>query len=338
MRPSLLPRLVNGPFEDPALFIRILFKNRAILFDLGDIQALSTRDILKISHVFVTHTHMDHFIGFDRLLRIFLGRNKKLHLFGPRGFIRNVEGKLSAYQWNLVENFTHQLSIEVTEVTGERMTSQVYDCRDRFQPRQAPEDDSASSCLLKEPGLSVYAVALDHRIPCLGLCIEEAFHINIKKDALTAMDLVPGPWIQTFKQALFENRPLETPIRIPRKNTVHQLSIGALRDKIAIISPGQKISYITDVRYTQANVDPIIHLATGSDHMFIESAFMEKDRDVALRKYHLTAKQAGRIAALAQAKKMTPFHFSPRYTGDACLLEAEARESYNEVRNAPGQP
>jgi hypothetical protein len=31
MRPSLLPRLVNGPFEDPALFIRFLFENRMSL-------------------------------------------------------------------------------------------------------------------------------------------------------------------------------------------------------------------------------------------------------------------------------------------------------------------
>ena len=99
MRPSLLPHLVNGPFEDPALFIRFLFENRAIMFDLGDIHALSTRDILKLTHVFVTHTHMDHFAGFDRLLRIFLGREKQLHLFGPRGFIRNIEGKLGGYQW-----------------------------------------------------------------------------------------------------------------------------------------------------------------------------------------------------------------------------------------------
>jgi ribonuclease Z len=88
------PRLVNGPFEDPGLFIPLQFERRAILFDLGDLSRLPPRDLLKISHVFVTHTHMDHFIGFDQLLRCILGREKDLFLYGPIGFIGNVEGTL----------------------------------------------------------------------------------------------------------------------------------------------------------------------------------------------------------------------------------------------------
>ena len=330
MRPSLLPRLVNGPFEYPALFIRFLFENRAIMFDLGDIHALSTRDILKLTHVFVTHTHMDHFAGFDRLLRIFLGREKQLHLFGPQGFIRNIEGKLGGYQWNLAENFTNSFSIIATEVRANHQVSMTYHCQDRFLPTRESSEMPFESRLLQEPSFTVSTAILDHSIPCLALSVKENFHINIKNDALKALGLKPGPWIQTFKQVLFENKPPETILDIPSAETMQRFSLGALGDKIAIITPGQKISYVTDILYSSANVDKIVAIAKESDQLYIEAAFLDIDRDVALQKYHLTTKQAGEIAALCNAKKMVPFHYSPRYTGHAHQMESEAIRAFNE--------
>jgi ribonuclease Z len=49
MRPLLHPSLVNGRSGDPALYIETLFERRAILFDLGDITALSPRKVQRLS-------------------------------------------------------------------------------------------------------------------------------------------------------------------------------------------------------------------------------------------------------------------------------------------------
>ncbi len=81
----LHPHLLNQPFGDPALYVELKGERSALLFDLGDITTLRAGKILKISRVFVSHMHMDHFIGFDHLLRLFLARDATLRVYGPRG-------------------------------------------------------------------------------------------------------------------------------------------------------------------------------------------------------------------------------------------------------------
>ncbi|MCF8026003.1 MAG: hypothetical protein K9J79_05245 [Desulfobacteraceae bacterium] len=85
---------------------------------------------------------------------------------------------------------------------------------------------------------------------------------------------------------------------------------------------------MTDAAYHEENKRRIAELAADADHLFIEAAFLEKDRDIAARKKHLTAAQAGRVAAEAGAKRFTLFHFSPRYSGGYRELEKEAEEAF----------
>src|SRR5688572_27162298 len=115
MRPLFHPTLVNGPTGDPVVYIDCLFQHRALLFDLGDIQQLPPRKILRVSDVFVSHAHMDHFMGFDWLLRVCLGRGLSIRLYGPPGFVDQVGHRLRAYTWNLVEGYDTDLTLEVTE-------------------------------------------------------------------------------------------------------------------------------------------------------------------------------------------------------------------------------
>jgi ribonuclease Z len=334
MRPWLHPRLINGPFDDPGLYISFIFEKYAILFDLGEIESLSSRDILKISHVFVSHTHMDHFSGFDRLLRLFLGRNKTLSLYGPEGFIGNITGKLAGYSWNLLDRYENSFSLNITEIHPDRQIRCRFSCRNRFLPETPVIEIPFNAVLAESPGWIISTAILDHGIPCLAFSIQEKFHVNIKKDRLEALGLEVGPWIMNFKQALFAGNDPSTIFQVndakrPDRHVFYEL--GWLSNEIAAITPGQKITYITDVVFSKANIENIVDLAYGSDHLFIEAAFLESHRHIAEDKYHLTAWQAGTLAAMAEARQFTIFHYSPRYTGQEELLIEEANRAYNQM-------
>jgi ribonuclease Z len=82
------------------------------------------------------------------------------------------------------------------------------------------------------------------------------------------------------------------------------------------------------VVYGRSNNEKIIEFVRDSDHLFMEAAFLDRDHETARQKYHLTARQAGELAARAGARQLNVFHFSPRYLGQETLLYEEALDAY----------
>ncbi|KFI22784.1 ribonuclease Z [Nitrosococcus oceani] len=334
MKPLLQPLVVNDPFDDPVLYLDFLFQKRALLFDLGDIRALPPRKILRISDIFISHTHMDHFADFDWLLRLVLRREKKIRLFGPPGFIDQLEHKLKAYSWNLVHNYDNNLVFIATELHPNAASRQaLFRCQRAFsREHQENNSDLPPSVLIAEPAFRVRTAILDHGIPCLGFTIEENQHIHIWKNRLQALSLPVGPWLHDLKRAILTQQPDDTPIRIWRqengKKYQKYLPLGLLKRQISRTSPGQKISYIVDIRYSRSNCQKIVELIQGSHLLFIETTFLHKDAEMAAEKQHLTARQAGWIAREAGVKKLVPINFSPRYSDRRQTLVTEAQEAF----------
>lgn len=328
MRPIVTTELVNGSFGDPALYLDFRFEKRALLFDLGELGALPPKKILRLSDVFVSHAHMDHFAGFDRLLRVCLGRGTALRLYGPPGFLDRVEHKLAAYTWNLVENYPADFSMLVHEVAPDwqvrvaRFRSQGRFRREALADRRSPE-----GVLLDEPGFRVRTAILDHGIACLAFAFEEKAHVNVWKNRLAEIGLPVGPWLKELKRAATEDLPDETPIRAWWRDHdgSHErlLPLGELKARALQFVNGKRICYVTDVAYHAENQARVARLAADADLLFIESVFLAEDRDHASRKLHLTAEQAGWMARAARAKNVVPFHFSPRYAEREAELRAE---------------
>ena len=328
MRPICSPELVNGVFGDPTLYLDLKFEGRALLFDLGDLAALPPRKILRVTDVFVTHAHMDHFSGFDRLLRICLGRQAAIRLYGPAEFIERVTHKLAAYTWNLVANYPADFTLVAHELAeGDRLPRARFRCQARFAREPLAEAPAPAGILLDEPAFRVRAAVLDHDTPCLGFALEEKAHVNVWKNRLDDLGLPAGPWLNELKHEVQRGAPDDTPIRAwwneGEKRHQRWFALGELKAGVLRPVPGEKLCYVTDIVYHAENERRIAALAADADVLFIESVFLEEDADHAARKFNLTARQAGRVARAARAKSVVPFHFSPRYAGREAELRAE---------------
>lgn len=319
MKPLFTAQLVNDPFGDPGLYIDFLFEKRAFLFDLGDIHALSPRHLLRVSDVFVTHTHMDHFYGFDHLLRVLLGRDKIVHLYGPPGLIANVEGRIQGYTWNLIDTAREVLDLRVYEWDGGRvLEGAAFSSRHRFQKRPLADVALEENILHRSGGVTVRAALFDHKIPVVGLRLDEPRHVNICPNQLQEMGLEPGSWLKKLKEAIYQNLPPETSIELP---SGEMRPLGELKEKIVRITPGWSIGYLTDLIYSERNIETAEELFQGVHTLFIEARFAHRELELAREHHHLTTWQAGDIARRVGARKVVPFHFSPRYHG----LEAQHR-------------
>lgn len=336
MNPSFSSYLVNDVFGDPGLYVEVRWSKRAFLFDLGHNDGLGPTRLLRANDIFVSHTHMDHFIGFDAVLRVALGRGKTLRLFGPPGLIDNVQGKLRGYTWNLVDGYP--LIIEVQEFHQHETRQAFFHAGNGFRASVQPvrplvlQSQTHLFTVLEDPMFTVKAVALNHRIPSFAYSLEEQFHINVNKQKLHEAGLPVGAWLKDVKQYIWQGRPddfrFTATLYDEHRREEREFVLGKVRERFLTISRGQKIAYVVDARYDEENEAKIVCLAQGADVFYCESPYLDVDAEKARDRYHLTARQAGLMARKARVRDLVVFHFSPRYTGQGEALEREAMEAF----------
>ena len=333
MTPSFSAYLINAPFGDPGLFVDVRWSKRALMFDLGNNEAVSPTRLLRAGEIFISHTHMDHFIGFDRLLRVALGRGKTIRLYGPPGLIANVQGKLQGYTWNLVDGYP--LRLQVREFHADHINTAQFQASEAFI-RQGGEprlwNRESLFMVLEDPMFSVKAVALNHRIPSFGYVVEERFHVNVNKERLHQAGLPVGSWLKEVKQYLWEGYPNDfhftATLYFEHRREERAFRLGDIREQFVTITRGQKVAYVVDCRYDPENEEKVMALAHGADVLYCEAPYLEQDAEKARERYHLTARQAGLLAHKAGVRELVVFHFSSRYTGLEGIIRQEAREAF----------
>lgn len=321
------PRLINEPFSDPGLYVDFRFGRRAILFDLGDLSPLSAREMLRVSDVFVSHTHMDHFAGFDQLLRLCLHRPGPLHLVGPPGFADRVAAKLAGYTWNLLDESSVDFTLIVDEFDGRISDRWRFRAHTAFARETIETPTLEPGFVLQEDEFSIAAAVLDHGIPCLAFALRERLRVNVWRDGLAALGLPVGPWLNAAKSAARRGDPDDTIIAV---DAVRTIRLGELKTQALRIAPGQRVAYVVDAARSEDNIARAVALAQGADQLFIEAPFADEDAAIAAERRHLTAGAAGIIARRAGVRQVTPLHFSPRYLDRPELLREQVQRAWRE--------
>jgi ribonuclease Z len=136
------------------------------------------------------------------------------------------------------------------------------------------------------------AYALNHRIDCYGYRFAEPDGVRMLPAALAAAG-VRGPDVS----------------RLQREGS---LTVDGRTVSLAEVSeprPGQVFAFVMDTRLCPG----AFACARDADLLVAESTFRQADADLAERYGHLTASDAGRLAAESGARTLVLTHFSQRY-------------------------
>src|SRR5512144_607024 len=99
----LKPTFFSGLLDDPVLYLFLRPSGRGLLFDCGQIHHLAKRVLKSVDALFISHAHMDHFMGIDTFIRNNHVSPRTIDLYGPPGIAGKTARKLAGYDWNLCE-------------------------------------------------------------------------------------------------------------------------------------------------------------------------------------------------------------------------------------------
>lgn len=137
---------------------------------------------------------------------------------------------------------------------------------------------------------------LSHRVESYGYRLQEPDGVTMVPDRLAAYG-IGGPLVGELRRT--------GRVVAPDGRTVGLAECSVPR-------PGQAAAFVMDTRLCDAIAD----LAAGVDLLVIEATFLDEHARLADEYGHLTAGQAGKIAAACGVRRLVLTHFSERYRNE----------------------
>jgi len=174
----------------------------------------------------------------------------------------------------------------------------------RLEPLEEP------GVVVDSEGFRLRAERLEHSTDVVGWRVEQPRRRHLRADRLEALGIRGRQVAELVSAGRVQNAD---------GRVVHREEVEAWGEEHAA-------AFVLDTRWC----DGALALARDADLLVCESTFLTADADRALEYGHLTAAQAGRLAATAGARRLVLTHFSSRYPDSSEFLR-EASEHFADV-------
>lgn len=164
-----------------------------------------------------------------------------------------------------------------------------------------PSPVTGDGVIARAPGFTLEARRLSHPVESFGYRLVEPDGHRVLPDRLAAHG-VSGPDVG----------------RLLREGRLGGVTVADVSEP----RPGQRFAFVMDTRMC----DSVPELAQDCDLLVVESTFLAEDAALAHDYGHLTAAEAGRVAAGAGVRHLVLTHFSQRYR-DPDVFARQAREA-----------
>lgn len=239
-------------------------------------------------------------LNLNRLGHIFLSHLHGDHCFGLLGLLSTMG--LSGHTGEVVIH---------AHADAERLFRPMLDyfCRENpFEVRFNAISPTAGEVIYSDRSVTVRSIPLKHRIPTCGFLFEEALGERHFRGDMLQFYNVPTYRRAAIKQG--EDYVTDDGRTIP--NDVLTLPP----------TPAVRYAYCSDTMYSER----IIPIIEGADLLYHEATYADAEEAMARTTFHSTARQAARIARMAQVGQLLIGHYSSRYRNEQILLEQACEE------------
>ena len=196
------PEIKSKIGEDISILVKLDNHPWNYLCECGDASDLTVKEVQNCNAIFISHTHIDHFVNFDTVIRHQIGIQRKVVICGPEGIAQQVQSKIRSYTWNLIQKGA--ILYEIREVISDHQIM-VYEIEPPIWDLKETRTIEGNT-IFEDQSFVVKATILDHKTPVLAYKFKENDTVKID---IEASGFRGGKWVKTLKDA-FQNQETET--------------------------------------------------------------------------------------------------------------------------------